>query len=78
MCLELGAVTILHPRFENLEAHQQLSREYVREKFEYLGGNARNAEQAGVLVHIKRHPTNRVRLQETSPQVMDEPQRCSD
>ena len=27
MCLEMGAVTILHPRFENIEAYQRLSRE---------------------------------------------------
>jgi len=72
MCLDLGAVTILHPRFEILEA----SREKGREK--HLGGNTSNSEQASVLVHIEWYPANRVRLKEARPQVVDEPQRCGD
>ena len=76
MCLDLGAATILHPRFENLEADQQQSRENWWEK--HLCRNAGNTEQPGILIHIEWYPTNRIGFEETGPQVMDEPQRCSD
>lgn len=70
MCLDLGVVTILQPRFEFLEASEK-SRENGRRN--YLIGNTSNPEQPSILVHIERRPTDSVGLEEARPQVVNEP-----